>query len=126
MPDRPDAATLALMICRELDGIKDPCSVASGVPLGLDEMGLVDQVEIDAGGAVTLKLRLTSPFCHMIGFFKTEAARRVGALPGVTTVTLEADNGLDWSPSRISIAGQARREAHLARMRAAPPRRAAA
>lgn len=107
------------MIRRELDEIKDPCSMASGVPLGLDEMGLIDSIEIGTDGAVILRLRLTSPFCHMIGYFKNEATRRVSALPGVTAVTLEADNGLDWSPSRISIEGQAKREVQLERMRKA-------
>jgi metal-sulfur cluster biosynthetic enzyme len=113
MPD-PRAAILA-----ELDAIKDPCSVASGVPLGLAEMGLVDRIEIAPGGEVAIRLRLTSPFCHMIGFFKTEVQRRVMALPGVTDVSLSADNGLDWSPERISAPAQARRDAHLREMHAA-------
>lgn len=108
-----------MMIRSELDTIKDPCSVASGTPLGLDEMGLIDSVAITCDGAVTLRLRLTSPFCHMIGFFKVEATRLVLALPGVTAVVVEADNGLDWSPARISPAGQARREVYLAKMRGA-------
>ena len=117
MPDRLDVIGLKEAIRRELDGIKDPCSLASGVPLGLDEMGLIDSIEIASSGAVTLRLRLTSPFCHMIGYFKTETTRLVTALPGVTSVALEADNGLDWSPGRISPAGQARRNLHLERMR---------
>lgn len=116
MLDGARKAALELAIRAELDEIKDPCSVASGTPLGLDEMGLVDTVSISDAGVVVLRLRLTSPFCHMIGFFKVEAQRRVGALPGVSAVELEADNGLDWSPTRISAAGQSRRAAHLARM----------
>jgi metal-sulfur cluster biosynthetic enzyme len=100
-------------ILAELDEIKDPCSMASGVPMGLAEMGLIDTLDISAAGEVKIRLRLTSPFCHMIGFFKTEAARRVMALPGITSVSLSADNGLDWSPERISPAAQARRAEHL-------------
>jgi hypothetical protein len=34
-------------------------------------------------------------------------------------VTLSADNGLDWSPERISAPAQARRAAHLRDMQAA-------
>ena len=104
---------LAERIREELDAIKDPCSVASGIPLGLNEMGLVDTVEVEADGAALVRLRLTSPFCHMIGFFQQEMQRIVGALPEVTSVRIVADNGLDWSPSRISPAAQARREARL-------------
>ena len=111
-----DDSALRPAILAALDTIKDPCSMAAGTPFGLCEMGLVDTVDIAENGAVTVKLRLTSPFCHMIGFFKTEAATRIGAIEGVTSVALEADNGLDWSPSRISPAAQARRQHHLERM----------
>ncbi len=92
-----------------LDGIKDPCSLAAGMPLGLDEMGLVRSIDISPDGEVAIALRLTSPFCHMIGFFKSEATARVGELPGVCAVSLTADNGLDWSPSAMSVAVRERR-----------------
>lgn len=106
------------LILAELDLIKDPCSLASGVPLGLAEMGLVREVAIGADGSVKVELRLTSPFCHMIGFFKTEAIARIGRLPGVASVDLNADNGLDWSPRDISPAAAERRQRHLQRMEA--------
>ena len=116
MPETLDRDALAARIRRDLDAIKDPCSLASGVPLGLDEMGIIDTVSVTPDGAVTVTLRLTSPFCHMIGFFKTETDRIVRAFPGVTSVDLVADDGLDWSPSRISPAGQAKRAARIAAM----------
>lgn len=109
-----DALKQRILSC--LDEIKDPCSLAAGTPLGLNEMGIVDEVLIADDGAVMVKLRLTSPFCHMIGFFEKEARERIGALPSVTSVALKADNGLDWSPSRISEAARARRAQHLQRM----------
>ena len=112
MPDVIERSDLANRIRRELDAIKDPCSLASGVPLGLDEMGIVDTVDVAADGAVEVRLRL-------IGFFKVEADRLVGAIPGVTSVAVKADNGLDWSPSRISLAGQAKRAVRLDTMQAA-------
>jgi metal-sulfur cluster biosynthetic enzyme len=114
MPDAVDHCRAAILA--ELDEIKDPCSMASGVPMGLAEMGLIDTLEISPGGEVVIRLRLTSPFCHMIGFFKTEAQRRVMTLPGITGVSLSADNGLDWSPDRISPAAQARRAGQLKAM----------
>lgn len=114
MRDPQAIADLKDRIRAQLDEIKDPCSLAAGTPLGLDEMGLVKDVVIDASGDVTIDLRLTSPFCHMIGFFQQEATRRVQALCGAQNVTLRADNGLDWSPGFLSPAAQARRGAHLA------------
>jgi len=107
---------LRTSILQALDQIKDPCSCASGVPMGLTEMGLVGTLDISEEGAVAIGLRLTSPFCHMIGFFQTEAVQRIMALPGVTAVSLSGDQGLDWSPERISPAAQQRRDAHLRRM----------
>lgn len=113
MPD------LRSQILAELDEIKDPCSLAAGTPLGLAEMGLVKQVAISDAGEVMVDLRLTSPFCHMIGFFKQEAIRRIEALPGVTSADISADNGLDWSPSDIAPAARARRDAHVRQMESA-------
>jgi metal-sulfur cluster biosynthetic enzyme len=117
MPDAMNDRRTAILA--QLDEIKDPCSVASGAPMGLAELGLIDTIDISAGGEVSIRLRLTSPFCHMIGFFKTEVQRRVTALPGITSVSLSADNGLDWSPERIAPAAQARRAAQLEKMQAA-------
>lgn len=118
MRDQHQHQELRALITSELNEIKDPCSLAAGTPFGLEEMGLVDGVDISEHGEVLVKLRLTSPFCHMIGFFKVEAQRRLLALPGVVAVSLQADNGLDWSPERISQAAQARRAAHLTAMEA--------
>ena len=117
MPDAMNDRRAAILA--QLDEIKDPCSVASGVPMGLAELGLIDTIDISADGEVSIRLRLTSPFCHMIGFFKTEVQRRVAALPGITSVSFSADNGLDWSPDRIAPAAQARRAEQLEKMQAA-------
>ena len=87
--------------------------------VGLAELGLVDTIDISPQGDVAIRLRLTSPFCHMIGFFKTEVQRRVLALPGIIGVSLSADNGLDWSADRIAPAAQARRAEQLQKMESA-------
>ena len=107
MPDAGSARRAAILAA--LDQIKDPCSLANGTPMGLVEMGLIKALNIGEDGEVAIELRLTSPFCHMIGFFKVEAQARLMALPGVTSVGLSADQGLDWSPGMISAAAQARR-----------------
>jgi metal-sulfur cluster biosynthetic enzyme len=87
--------------------------VAAGTPIGLTEMGLVRDVVVSAEGDVHIDLRLTAPFCHMIPFFQSEAIRLVSELPGVRCVTLKGDMGLDWSPSMIAPAAQARRMLRL-------------
>jgi metal-sulfur cluster biosynthetic enzyme len=109
-------AELVTAIRRELDGIEDPCSVAAGSPMGLAEMGLVEHVQVDGDGNVTVRFRLTSPSCMNLGFFKVEAEARIAELPGVRSVAVSADLGLDWSPDMMSDAAKARRRAALLAM----------
>ena len=103
---------------RVLDEIKDPCSVGFGDPMGLVEMGLVRSVDVSPAGDVTVGLRLTSPFCEMIGFFKHTAVDRIRSLPSVESVTVEADSGFDWSPEYMSPDRQEQRRQRRAALRA--------
>jgi metal-sulfur cluster biosynthetic enzyme len=97
----------------QLNTIGDPCSVAQGVPMGLDDMGLVRDVKLDSEGNVEISLRLTSPSCHIVGYFDVEAKRRVLGLPGVRSVTVRVDHGLDWTPQMMSEDAKARRRKAL-------------
>jgi metal-sulfur cluster biosynthetic enzyme len=114
-PHQVDAAPTALVdeIRRTLDTIGDPCSVAHGVPMGLDEMGLVEHVSVDPDGNVAIRLRLTSPTCVMVSYFRIQAEERVLSLAGVRSVEVVNDLGLDWSPEMMSSAAKARRQATL-------------
>lgn len=103
-----------------LDEIKDPCSVAAAVPMGLNEMGLVERVTIAESGQVEIRLRLTSPVCEMIGYMRKEAIDKIGALPGVTGVSVSHDAGLDWDHDMIAPEAQARRQRRLAMLRDLP------
>ena len=93
-----------------LDEIKDPCSVAASIPMGLDEMGIVKSVNISGNGHVEVELRLTSPVCEMIGYMRNEAMAKIGALQGVTGVSVSHDSGLDWDHDMIAPEAQARRQ----------------
>lgn len=104
-------------IRRRLDHIQDPCSVAGGTPMGLDEMGLVAGVDVSPDGDVRIDLRFTSPFCHMVTFMQDEAKRRIGGLDEVRSVTVVGDQGLDWSPSMIAPPAQERRRRRLEAIR---------
>jgi metal-sulfur cluster biosynthetic enzyme len=100
-------------IRRILDTIGDPCSVAHGVPMGLGEMGLVESVDVDSDGNVVVRLRLTSPTCVMVSYFRITAADRIAELAGVRSVEVHADLGLDWSPEMMSESAKQRRRAAL-------------
>jgi metal-sulfur cluster biosynthetic enzyme len=100
-------------IRRALDTIGDPCSVGNGVPMGIEEMGLVESVQLDRDGHAVIRLRLTSPTCHMVSYFKVEAEERARQVPGVRSVEVHSDLGLDWSPQMMSDAAKERRRAAL-------------
>jgi metal-sulfur cluster biosynthetic enzyme len=111
----PEAEAIAEQVTERLNSIGDPCSVAVGTPMGLAEMGLVEAVDVDEAGHATIRLRLTSPTCHMIGYFHVEAKKRAAEVDGVSSVSVEADIGLDWDPSMMTAAARTRRLQNLAR-----------
>ena len=84
--------------------INDPCSVATGHPLHLEEMGLVKSVDIDdEGRRAVVDLRLTSPTCVMVGYFVTEIRKLVEeAVPEIRDVEVRFDRGFDWTPQMMS------------------------
>lgn len=95
-----------------LDSVIDPCSAANGTDLSVVEMGLVDEVSID-DGRVTVELLVTSPMCTMVPYFIREIRQDVGALNGVESVAVEADNGLEWVPSMMSEEAKEKRRRTL-------------
>lgn len=84
-----------------LERVVDPCSIATGVPITLTEMGLVSAVEVDAGVA-TVRLRVTSPFCMHIGNMQERIIKVVGEVPGIHKVDVLVDDGNEWLPSMMS------------------------
>jgi metal-sulfur cluster biosynthetic enzyme len=87
-----------------LHQIKDPCSVATGYPLHLEEMGLIKSVEVDPeAGRAVVDLRLTSPTCVMVGYFVTAIQKLVSeAIPEIDEVKVLFDRGFDWTPDMMS------------------------
>ncbi|HLH70675.1 MAG TPA: iron-sulfur cluster assembly protein [Candidatus Dormibacteraeota bacterium] len=90
-----------------LEHVVDPCSVATGVPLNVLQMGLLRDLEV-RGGQVRVSLRLTSPFCFQFAYFQEAIKKAVGGLPGVERVICEADHGLEWQPEMIDPQARAR------------------
>jgi metal-sulfur cluster biosynthetic enzyme len=87
--------TLDERIEAELDRIKDPCSVASGRPAGLVEMGLVLGWEIE-GRTLSVTFCVTFPGCTMAPHF-TEAAREaLAGFPEFDRVEVCVDTDHVW------------------------------
>jgi metal-sulfur cluster biosynthetic enzyme len=96
-----------------LDAVPDPCSVAAGAPLGLDEMGLVKELSIDEAGRAEVALRLTSPSCLMHGYFIDEIQGHLLEVEGVNEVAISFDHGEEWEPNHIREDIRRRREEEL-------------
>jgi metal-sulfur cluster biosynthetic enzyme len=87
--------------------IHDPCSVATGVPIDIVDMGLIGTLARD-GDSVTVGLCLTSPACwQAIGITQAIDAALMG-VDGIRTVRCVFDPTHDWSPDRMDPAQQAR------------------
>lgn len=83
-----------------IQDIPDPCSLATGVPLGIGEMGLIQSVACTEG-QVTVRLHITSPMCMMAAYFMREIEQRLTGQEGVASVHVEFDKELQWTPADI-------------------------
>ena len=94
-------------VIRQLNTVRDPCSVAVGVTAGLVDMGLVEHVTIKRAAAhdrwdVTVSIGLTEPTCPM-GFAFTNSARDVlTELDWVGEIAVNLATELTWTPERAT------------------------
>jgi metal-sulfur cluster biosynthetic enzyme len=108
-----------------LNDIVDPCSAAAGAPAGLDEMGLVREVEVrngPSGARVRVTIGLTQPLCLMGIPFLKSARERLSGMPGVGEVEVSLASGIDWTPARLAPAYKQRLEQVRRARAAATPR----
>ena len=80
--------------------IVDPCSIATGVPLTLLEMGMVEDIAIE-DGRVTVTLVLTSPVCWQAGNIIQAVENSVGGVPGVASVACTVNHTAEWLPEQM-------------------------
>lgn len=98
-----------------LRGIADPCSIATGRPIDLVDMGLIREVRIDGPTAV-IELRLTSPVCFQAANIVQRIELDVRSSTGLRA-DVHVDDGAEWMPTMMSA--DAREE--LRRVRPWPP-----
>jgi metal-sulfur cluster biosynthetic enzyme len=123
MSPAEDRESLREEISARLEGIIDPCSVASGAPAGLVSMGLVREVYVEdrrEGAHVRVTLCITEPGCLMGALFKLTAERELAQLAGVAEVDVRVDYGYVWGPEEMTdeyrrrlAEVRARRAAHM-------------
>ena len=100
LDDLNRAATEALVI-EVLKTIRDP-----ELPVSIWEMGLVYEIEVTTGGAVTVTMTLTTPMCPAAGTLPGEVERKVAAVDGVTSAKVNLVWDPPWTPARMSEAAR--------------------
>jgi metal-sulfur cluster biosynthetic enzyme len=98
-----------------LGRVYDPCSLAVNNPLSLIEMGLVRGWCLSSDGALRVRLCVTSPNCMMAPKFLEASRQELGRIEGLTSVEVEVDPSVFWTPELMTEGG--RRSAALSRDR---------
>ena len=81
--------------------IVDPCSIATGAPIDLIDMGLLVAVG-EQDGTLVVTLRLTSPTCWQVGNIIGELQRKLRSLPEVRHVRCVVDMNAVWTPTMMA------------------------
>ncbi|MGW6898949.1 metal-sulfur cluster assembly factor [Streptomyces sp. NPDC054919] len=86
--------------------VVDPCSIATGVPINLVDMGLINAISVQ-GRDVAVTLQLTSPFCMQIGLMNERMEEALGRIPGIGKIRIEVDHGAEWVPEMMAETSRA-------------------
>ena len=96
-----DAADVENGVVEALRTIYDP-----EIPVNIYELGLIYDVDLQEGGAVHVKMTLTSPACPVAGSLPGEVQTKVESVPGVTSAEIELVWDPVWNPSMMSEAAR--------------------
>ena len=76
------------------------------IPVNIYELGLIYNINVEAGGAVRITMTLTSPHCPAAQSMPAEIEEKVKALSGVTDVKIDLVWDPPWDPSKMSEAAR--------------------
>lgn len=76
------------------------------IPVNIYELGLIYNVDVKEGGAVTITMTLTSPHCPAAQSMPAEIEEKVKAITGVSDVKIDLVWDPPWDPSKMSEAAR--------------------
>jgi FeS assembly SUF system protein len=76
------------------------------IPVNIYELGLIYNVNVEEGGAVTITMTLTSPHCPAAQSMPAEIEEKVKAISGVSDVKIDLVWDPPWEPSKMSEAAR--------------------
>jgi FeS assembly SUF system protein len=88
-------------IVEQLKTVYDP-----EIPVDIYELGLIYQVKVEAGGAATIRMTLTTPMCPAAEELPPEVESKARGVSGVTAVQLDLVWDPPWSPAMMSEAAK--------------------
>ena len=72
------------------------------IPVNIYDLGLIYEMDLDAGGDVRVTMSLTAPGCPVAGEMPGMVADAVAAVPGVGEVEVVLVFDPPWTPERMS------------------------
>lgn len=97
----PAPGTFHDLVIQTLKSCYDP-----ELPLNIYELGLIYNVAVTPANDVSIAMTLTTPNCPVIESLPSEIRRKVAAMPGAGSVTLDIVWDPPWSPDRMSDAAK--------------------
>lgn len=111
-------------VVEALKRVYDPCSLASGSPMNLIDMGLVVGWELDDNNNFEATFCVTSKSCIMAKSFVEGAKEELAKIPEIGSIKIDVDVGILWTEDMMSPEGLSRiqqnRERYLAKANARP------
>ena len=101
MEDTPAPQPLEPKIIETLKTVYDP-----EIPGNIYELGLIYKVEVDAAGAVAVKMTLTSPNCPEAVTLPPSVEGKLKAIPGVTSAKVDVVWEPTWTKDMMSEAAK--------------------
>ena len=76
------------------------------IPVDIYELGLIYDVDVQAGGKVVVSMTLTSPACPVAGSLPGEVEQKVQGVEGVEEARVELVWEPPWNPGMMSEAAR--------------------
>ena len=76
------------------------------IPVNIYELGLIYNINVEEGGAVTITMTLTSPHCPAAQSMPAEIEEKVKAVSGVSEVKIDLVWDPPWDASKMSEAAR--------------------
>lgn len=94
------SSLLKEQILERLTTVREPCSLAMLAPTNIVQMGLVENIDIEAGEA-TITLCLTDPACVHFNGMQRYIADALAGIPQIERVKVIQTTDVLWTPERV-------------------------